>query len=50
MEEAMKKHTLSLESIAVETFPTVTQPQPVIASTLRTCPTQEILCTDPRYC
>ncbi|HSU14922.1 hypothetical protein [Longimicrobium sp.] len=47
----MKKHMLNVDAITVETFSTAAQLQvEAVASTLRTCPTQEILCTDPRYC
>jgi hypothetical protein len=47
----MKKHTLDLDSIAVETFSTGAQPQVEFAAvTLRTCPTQEINCTSPVVC
>jgi hypothetical protein len=47
----MKKHTLDVEAIAVETFLTAEQLQAqAFGNTLRTCPTQEIVCTDPRYC
>lgn len=42
----MKKLTLDLDSIAVETFATAERPQvESMAITLRTCPTQEINCT-----
>lgn len=47
----MKKHTLDLDSIAVETFATAAPPQfESAAITLRTCPTQEINCTSPTVC
>lgn len=47
----MKKHTLDLNSIAVETFATAARPQVEAAAvTLRTCPTQEINCTSPVAC
>jgi hypothetical protein len=47
----MKKHTLDLDSIAVETFATAAAPQiEAAAITLRTCPTQEINCTSPLNC
>jgi hypothetical protein len=47
----MKKHTLDLGTIAVETFATAAQLQvESAAQTLRTCPTQEINCTSPIVC
>ena len=47
----MKKHTLTLDSIAVETFATAAQRNVEAAAiTLRTCPTQEINCTSPVAC
>lgn len=47
----MKKHTLDLGSIAVETFATAAQLQIESAAlTLRTCPTHEIDCTNPIVC
>jgi hypothetical protein len=47
----MKKHTLDLGSIAVETFATAMPARiEFAADTLRTCPTQEINCTSPIVC
>jgi hypothetical protein len=43
----MQKHTLDLDSLAVETFSTAVQPHAQgVAITLRTCATQDYSCTN----